>query len=113
MYYPNLRAPSPPSCVCAPSLTTRVHTRQPDGSVHGNAHSYGPYEGRIISTSIMLRDDGNSWRLCDTPEAHALLSLLHHAPLWPVPLMTSHGPPACFCVHRWRSGVPWASLSMI
>ena len=32
-----------------------------------------------ISISIMLNDDGNSWRLCDTPEAHALLSLLHHS----------------------------------
>ena len=59
--------PHPP---CAPSLTTRMYAAQPDGSVHGNARSYGPYEGRNISISIMLNDDGNSWRLCDTPEAH-------------------------------------------
>ena len=58
---------------------TRVHphhpcARQPDGSVHGNAHSYGPYDGMSVSLSIMMTnehsDDGRkSWRLCDTPQA--------------------------------------------
>ena len=68
----HLHTPVHPHPQCTPSLTTRVHTRQPDGSVHGNARSYGPYEGMNISISVMLNDDGNNWRLCDTPEACTL-----------------------------------------
>ena len=77
-------------------------TPQPDGSVHGNARSYGPYEGMTISISIMLNDDGNSWRLCDTPEAHALLSLPHHS--FSDPRVTE--PRSCFCTGEYL-GQTW------
>ena len=71
--------------VACTHLSDHPDCRQPDGSVHGNARSYGPYEGSVISISTMLNDDGNSWRLCDTPEACTLslascitLSLTNH-----------------------------------
>ena len=57
------------SCTSDPSLSPCA--RQPDGSVHGNARSYGKYNGTNVSISMMLVDDGRkSWRrLCDTPNS--------------------------------------------
>ena len=61
----------------------------PDGSVHGNPRSYGPYEGMNISASVMLIDRGDDQgsgqvnngaastrKYCDNPQASAPTSHL-------------------------------------
>ena len=64
---------SPPRAIpppASPFTHLRPCARQPDGSVHGNPLSYGPYDGMNVSLSMMLVDDGQkSWRrLCDSPQ---------------------------------------------